>query len=409
MKMKFEEFKNILNDGEEAYDSKAWDSLVSKLDNKTKSTSKTKVSNTALFSTFALLSIVAIVFFVSNSSEKSKNKVEISKNENKSSVKKQINSNSNIEKNNNPIQINAISNLENDIKIQQFEKIAEDYSTILKTLSIENVIEKNNEKQEKIEITEEFKLPKFKQAYCIDDEIEIQNSNSQKIFILNENDEFVAILNENDAKKIKLKFTGNHKLMNGSKEIVSENIFTVKAKKQLDFSFENEINYEKGIPYILLNSTTFSQNSNWKSDKGLILNQNENTKLRVFQKGNYFVKLSETDENSCFSEIVKQISIEENYNLMAPNAFIPLDIDSRNNRFMPRALVLRDVVFDLIIIDPKTSKVVFKSNSHENSWDGIDITTGELVPFNKSFIWKATLKNPEIGEKSEYTGTIVRL
>ena len=42
-------------------------------------------------------------------------------------------------------------------------------------------------------------------------------------------------------------------------------------------------------------------------------------------------------------------------------------------------------------------------------WDGIDRNTGKLVDENKSFVWKVILENPEINEKPEYIGTVVRL
>jgi hypothetical protein len=76
---------------------------------------------------------------------------------------------------------------------------------------------------------------------------------------------------------------------------------------------------------------------------------------------------------------------------------------------MPYALTVREVDFELIIIDPKDGAVVFESNDATLPWRGQDKRNGQLVEPSKTFIWRVILSNPQPGEKSEYKGTIVRL
>ena len=76
---------------------------------------------------------------------------------------------------------------------------------------------------------------------------------------------------------------------------------------------------------------------------------------------------------------------------------------------MPMALTVRDVQFNMIIIDPKSGNVVFETNNASNGWDGIDKNTGQMTRPNTAYIWKVVLQNPEPGERSEYSGTITRL
>jgi hypothetical protein len=101
--------------------------------------------------------------------------------------------------------------------------------------------------------------------------------------------------------------------------------------------------------------------------------------------------------------------VREDYNLLAPTAFRPSSNDPRNNHFMPFALTQRSTGFELMIIDPETGRTVFKSTSAENAWDGTDMNSEQADKVNKSYIWKVKLIQPERGEKSEYSGTILRM
>jgi hypothetical protein len=101
--------------------------------------------------------------------------------------------------------------------------------------------------------------------------------------------------------------------------------------------------------------------------------------------------------------------VEEDYNLLAVNAFTPTSWDSRNTHFIPFALTQRNTPFKMIIIDPADGAILFETASAELPWDGTDRNTGKMVEQNKSFVWKVILERPESNEKPEYIGTVVRL
>ena len=103
------------------------------------------------------------------------------------------------------------------------------------------------------------------------------------------------------------------------------------------------------------------------------------------------------------------VNIPTDYNLLAVNAFNPQSLDSRNSRFMPYALTIRQTPFKLIVLDPDNGGLIFESTDENNAWDGIDRRDGKLVPGNKAYIWKVVIQHPVAGEKGEYRGTIVRM
>ncbi len=408
--MSFKDFKKSLQEGEEAYDPAAWEKLSQRLDTVLPQTKnnfwKLKIASSILLS----VSLITGVIFYLQKETPIKNKINISEKEQQEieTIKEKIKGN---ESKTTAILTENQNTDENSIEIYS--------ETAIKTEEVKtNPNEENKIEEDSPEIKPNSKnpfiLPKIKSKYCLNDEIEIYNSNSQKLYVLNENEEFLAIIPGLEKRKIEFKEKGElffkYPIYDDQKsELSLKKVAEVHSIKKIDFDFNPELIYDKGLPYIELESKYFDENTNWSSDKGSIQKQAEKTKLLVFNKGNYLVNLTQTDENQCVSKKSELIKIEESYNLLAPNAFIPEDLDPRNNRFMPIALQKRDVQFELLIIDPKSGKIVFKSTSAENAWDGIDSNTGEMVAVNKSFIWKVSLKNPEEGEKSEYKGTIVRL
>jgi hypothetical protein len=147
----------------------------------------------------------------------------------------------------------------------------------------------------------------------------------------------------------------------------------------------------------------------WSSSNGNLINQkSKSVELYAWKQQTYKVSAKLSQEDCNLSESI-QIQQDQTYNLLAVNAFNPQSRDERNARFMPYALTIRDVQFQLIIIDPDNGSVLYKTSDAQNAWDGIDQRNGQLIPAQKAYIWKVVLENPMPGEKNTYTGTIVRI
>jgi hypothetical protein len=168
------------------------------------------------------------------------------------------------------------------------------------------------------------------------------------------------------------------------------------------------INYEDGTPRIHVTAETMASDLNWNVNGSVINKKNKSFDLLAF-KGQTYTISAEGQLDGCKSSETIKITANEDYNLLAVNAFNPQSRDERNATFMPYALTIRDVQFNMVILDPDNGAVVFKSSDAQNAWDGIDQRTGQMVPANKAYIWKVVLQETLPGEKSTYSGTIVRI
>jgi hypothetical protein len=129
----------------------------------------------------------------------------------------------------------------------------------------------------------------------------------------------------------------------------------------------------------------------------------------AFDKGAYELSATVTNDLGCKSTESKVIQVKHDYNLLAVNAFNPNSIDLRLTTFLPVALQSRTSPFKMVILDPNDGGIVYETSDASQPWDGIDRRDGKMVSSNKTYVWKVTIKNPEIGEKSEYKGTITRI
>lgn len=176
----------------------------------------------------------------------------------------------------------------------------------------------------------------------------------------------------------------------------------------IDF-IEDAIVYDKGLPTIPVRATNANLSAlTWKFNEKPISDKKE-VMIPAFNKGIAKVEL-EGMQNGCAVKASYNVTVKEDYNLLAVNAFNIDSRDERNKTFLPYALYERNDAFDMQIIDPKTGEVIFKTNSIENPWNGIDSRTGELVPANSRYIWTVKLaKTANFEPKGVYQGVIVRV
>jgi len=260
-------------------------------------------------------------------------------------------------------------------------------------------------KEQKTVAPEDLIIPSIA-SVCIGEEVKIENINDAEIVV--GGPWFKQIIEPHSTVIITFKNEGTYVI--GPEEAdEGKNLktFSVKPIPTPDFFIDADVKYENGLPSVRLISNS-GQNTSWKFDETRM--NGEEINPHFFTKGNHIVEISVEGTNGCSNSLEKNVYIEENYNLLAVNSFIPLDNDPRRNTFMPFALTQRkDVQFTLIIIDPTDGHTVFKTNDATNGWTGIDQQTGQEVQHQKAYIWKVIISNPVQGEDGEYAGTITPL
>ena len=420
MKKSFEEeIKNRMKDIEMPYNSSAWKSINDTLDKKDgKSSSTNYIWLLSIISLIAITSLSTYLFTESDSyivEEKSTKRIKlknidsyknISKNDNSKSIdNKKIKPGKNFKTEN-----KVIKNKNN----QKNHPITQDFNTNKNvtekvTNNLNETIENNplNNKPPEIE-AENFIPLEIPSNICLGEKIQLNNQNNIQVYI-----------NQPDGNKFEVKsqtsilftpiLSGEYKISTITDEkqhIIS--LFNVHSKEKLDIELEEENIYKEGLPHRLLSTNSLSDNLVWFLNDEEISNNSKSIELNLFSKGIYSIKLLSKTEN-CFTSSTKKIIIENDYNLLAVDAFSPLESNEKTNTFIPYALKERKVSFNFIIIDPKDGYVVYQTNDKLKPWNGVDQRTGQIVPKNSNWIWKVTIETPLKGENPNYKGIIVRI
>jgi|694.fasta_scaffold10790_5 gliding motility-associated-like protein len=121
------------------------------------------------------------------------------------------------------------------------------------------------------------------------------------------------------------------------------------------------------------------------------------------QKGAYHVTLTVTNANGCSDRTERTVRVDEDYNLLAPKTFSP-NGDGVEDTFMPDALKVLGVKFNLTIHDPRTGQLVFESTDAQRTWNGRIGGKGELCAPGE-YVWMVEMKD---GEKlgGTYNGNV---
>jgi hypothetical protein len=412
--------KSALEGHEMPYDNNAWNSFEKKLN---KPNAPFKPFKFWFFGTsiIAVITISSLLYFSSKQEEKSDKLVEkktdvIEKSNSQSTTSKKTKS-----EKTKGIQDEKISFNELEAK----EDVKKETKTNLIIPEVNEVLAKEITKDLKLD--EEMPNPKKGNSVntkkvtdpdvpsfsnkCLGENLKVINKNDEGMTLIFPSGKKVSVA-ESATENIKLSEEGKYELLVNSKQKETYNsFFSVFENPRATLLVEDELNYETGLPIIRGEVQTFEESIKWKVDKVVSANSSK-AKIAAFyffEKGQFELEVIVSNEKGCSSIERKTISISENYNLLAVNAFDPLSSDSRKNTFMPYALSKRNSAFSLIIIDPDNGGIIFESSDASNPWDGIDKRNGKLVSESKTFIWKVTLSSPEKNEKAVYKGIITRI
>ncbi|MBB77822.1 MAG: hypothetical protein CL844_02335 [Crocinitomicaceae bacterium] len=408
-------FKKILENHEMPYNEKAWHSLKTKLDTKSSLQNKHKIKIYSLVTGIIIISSLIIYNFSSNDSSitskniKSKNdkimeymkKEEIISQQNNRDIK------TNLIEDKKSITQNNRKSIEKNISDKKTNLEVENKSKDINQNDIIFVDENNTNLEEtepKINYNEKIVfglnsiIPEINNL-CEGQTINIKNPNNTDL-ILKGND-LLIIIPKNSNYSVTFKSAGNYSISTEN----NTKTFIVKKSPFIDFNIDLATKFENGIPVTNVECNLPGNNYLWSYN-----NKNINGKkstAHFYKKGNHEISLELTGVNGCKSRLSKSIYIEESYNLMAVNSFIPTSIDSRKNRFIPYALTKRNVKFQMIIIDPSDGHIVYQTNNANEGWDGIDQKTGKMVSYKSNYIWKVVIDNPEPNENNQYVGSII--
>lgn len=180
---------------------------------------------------------------------------------------------------------------------------------------------------------------------------------------------------------------------------IQKDIITVNALPNAEFYWErsNEL-----IPVInLINLADENDKLTWKID-GQIVSDQTRVEHTFREKGWHTIELSTVNENGCSNIMERKIEINENYNLFAPTMFTP-NGDGINDEFIPKALLVLNNEFKMIIYDEQGNPV-FQTTNANIQWDGRNSAT-RAEANSGAYIWTVSLNNGN-GITENYSGQV---
>jgi hypothetical protein len=246
---------------------------------------------------------------------------------------------------------------------------------------------------------------------CIGDVLNINANKGETILVEDPNGTIYSISNEANVFDAFIAQTEGLHLawIQGVSKESDYKSFNVKPLPKVDIEILDKNIFENGLPTTKLSTSCISNNYLWEFEGLNTTIQSKDANVNYYKKGTYHAKLTVKNDLGCSNTASQIITVDNDYNLLAVNGFDPMSNDNRKNTFMPFALTQRSVAFRMIVVDPKDGGIIFESTDASNPWRGIDNRTGQIVEPNKAYIWQVILETPEVGEKSEYKGTIVRM
>jgi hypothetical protein len=405
-------FKNSLENYELPYDSNAWASLESKLNQRMpvkKSPSKWLIAASVV----GLMGIAGGTYFYMNSTEQEPIKqtqktVEnhTSQSQNNEDLTKVKSINKTEEKtalvsNLNTQQTAICKGTQEDISsIKESKKETE---TIVPVINKQKSNETNDEQTNLVSI----QAPNLKNI-CLGENVIIDNTNKASLVLVTPNQEEKTITGGKQLNFIS-NVEGKHQVgYYLGNRFVSIESFEVFPNPKADFTVDESSIYKQGVPTLALSASNLDLAYTWTFDGKKSNSKSAEVEAHFFTAGSHQIELTTTNKQGCKTTERKTINIQETYNLLAPNSFRPNEFDPKVNTFMPYALTERTSKFTLVIMD-LNGNVLFKTSDANEGWNGVNPHTGQTYPSKTNFIWKVTLENPVEGERPFYNGTILIL
>lgn len=156
---------------------------------------------------------------------------------------------------------------------------------------------------------------------------------------------------------------------------------------------------EDGAPVVRFNNKSRRANhATWAiADE---LNEDINPVKRITSKGLHEIQLVASNEFGCENKVVRLISINEDYALMAPTRFSPNE-DGVFDTFIPRALMAGDDLFTMRIYEG--DQVIYETSDASKPWTGL-LPDGTIAEPGTDFFWEAIIHRAK-GDKY-YSGEI---
>jgi PKD repeat protein len=155
------------------------------------------------------------------------------------------------------------------------------------------------------------------------------------------------------------------------------------------FTSERKLAGFEAIPlYTFATAVQPNQNAVWTFTDGTRSTGNEATHL-FRNKGEQTAQLTVTNSYGCSNTLTRDFNPEE-FNLLAPSGFSP-NADGLNETFIPEALPVMGIDFEMTITNPRTGDVVYRTENASAPWNGNLNNNGPKLEAGV-YVWTVVLK-----------------
>lgn len=423
MKSKLENsIKQSLENFEAPYNAAAWESMRSKLDQKMPAASSGKSNYWKWFGAASVLAtLVVSSYFLFNPEEKeptqnnvatliekdsaneeaeivTNNKMNTSESEEVTHTTAPVQDETETSE---PAEINndnAVAELptnENVNRVDHVTPLLMNDGSLLTQAS--NQTEENDNGQETVAII----LPSVN-TVCAGESVNIKNDNDVALIVAGP--ELHVTIPAHSSGNVSTREGGIHTITAKNKSEQSTEFMVLDAPAA-EFIVDEGTKFEKGLPTTKVESTVHGNSFTWNYDNYTV--SGEKADVHFYEKGSHEITMTVVGNNGCKNRITKTIQVAEDYNLMAPDAFTPNSAVEVKRTFMPYALIERNVLFTMTIIDPKDGHTIFETRDANAGWDGTDIRNGQSVAYG-SYLWNVVIESKAANEKkNKYIGEVV--
>ncbi len=195
--------------------------------------------------------------------------------------------------------------------------------------------------------------------------------------------------------QLKATSTKHEEIVNVSDKIAIQ----INPAPNVDFSWVK--NTYNAVPTVeFTNHSEHADSWNWNFQNGIISDE-KNPIITFKKKGFYQITLTASNVHGCVKISQQELEVVTDYNLLAPNTFTP-NADGINDKFIPEALKILNVSFEMTIFDKRG--LIYQSRSLSNPWAGENQRDGGFCE-QGAYVWIVKYKNQQ-GIDQIFKGTI---
>lgn len=203
-----------------------------------------------------------------------------------------------------------------------------------------------------------------------------------------------------------VKLTVVNKRTNQEKSSIQKNVVIINPLPSVEFTYlEQSTQFDdNALKYPYTNFTCKGESTDgyeWNVGNSKPLKEKQ-PKVLFDKKGDYQVTLKAKSTLGCSNSTTKTVSIQNSFELFAPNAFTP-NFDDKNDDFMPEALTTWDIKFEMVIKN-KSGQVIFTTTDKNMSWKGSLNNQGSILDEGLYF-WQVVTYDVD-GKPYQHAGKI---